>query len=679
MAFQGCRQPKREAEGRDTRSDPGIPILHVPTSRPRLSNPHRVPQSSRNRLWQPASSQATIYLRDNATGTYLPLVTEANTALGTQFGGKVHFVSGTPDLSHVVISSEVALLGPGSAPGLYEWQAGELQLVSILPNGSPASGQIELGAANLPANAISQDGARVIWTTVESEHLGHLYMRDTNTGETIRLDAAQGVGEPKGVGMARFQTASSDGSRVFFTDVKRLTQDSSAEESPARPDLYECEIVVKTGKPGCQLTDLTADQNPGEHANVQGMLFGTGRSGTSTYFVAQGVLATNQNGNGETATSGKDNLYATHLEEGVWTTTFVAILSSNDAPEWEGAGHSDAAFLTARVSPDGRYLAFMSAASPTGYDNVDASPQAQGARDEEVYLYDSGTSSLICASCNPSGSRPRGVVDAEGVGEGLGRLVDRRKVWVGHWLAGSVPGWTAQNLTSALFQSRFLSDNGRLYFNSPDSLVSQASNGKENVYEYEPVGVGSCESPTGGCVALLSSGKSSRESAFIEATPDGSNVFFVTVAQLLPQDTDTAYDIYDARECTPSAPCQALPSPVTTGCGSPDACRPAAPSVQASVEPGGTATFTGPGNIVQVSASPQQGREGVKANARPATRTQKLAKALKACRKEHNRRKRAECERRARKRYGARHAGRRSKRRARRPAVRGRSSGRSRQ
>ena len=125
-----------------------------------------------------------------------------------------------------------------------------------------------------------------------------------------------------------------------------------------------------------------------------------------------------------------------------------------------------------------------------------------------------------------------GVLDTEESGEGLGLLVDRRKVWIGHWLAGNIPGWTAQNLASALFQSRYLSDNGRLFFNSPDDLVPQASNHKEDVYEYEPAGVGSCESPTGGCVSLISSGSSGKESAFLEATPSGNDVFFLTAAQL---------------------------------------------------------------------------------------------------------------------------------------------------
>ena len=69
-------------------------------------------------------TQATIYLRDDATGAYLPLVTEANVAPGTVFGGQIHFVSATPNLSDAVIASQVALTGPASAPGLYEWAGG---------------------------------------------------------------------------------------------------------------------------------------------------------------------------------------------------------------------------------------------------------------------------------------------------------------------------------------------------------------------------------------------------------------------------------------------------------------------------------------------------------------------------------------------------------------------------
>ena len=606
----------------------------------------------------PGVTKKTMYVRDNATGAYLPLVTEANVAPGTGFGDQVNFVSATPDLSHVILSSGVALTGSSSGPGLYEWAQGKLQFVSVLPSGVPAH-EPELGYYHVAANAVSSDGSRVIWTTFEEGlHRGHLYMRDTASGETIQLDAAQGVAEPGGVGVAQFQSASSDGSRVFFTDKQRLTADSTAEpgaENAGKADLYECEILEEHGKLACKLSDLTVDHTAGGHAAVQGFLFGAGEDGSTVYLVAQGVLASNENGSGEGAEPGGENLYELHDAGTEWSRTFIAVLSSEDKAEWgEGVIPGDTAFLTARVSPNGRYLAFMSAASPTGYDNEDATSKHVGERlDEEVYLYDSSSASLTCVSCDPTGARPVGVFDTVESGEGLGLLVDRRGVWLGHWLAGNIPGWTAQSIVSALYQSRYLSNEGRLFFNSPDDLVAQASNHKEDVYEYGPAGVGSCESSSGGCVALISSGSSAEESAFLEATPSGNDVFFLTAAKLLPQDTDTAFDVYDARVCTQESPCLTPPPPPPAGCSTADACRPAPPPQQAPVGPSGSAAFSGAGNIVQPLAAAQEVK-GVKASAKPLTRAQKLADALKACRKQHShsRKKRKACEAHSRKLYG---------------------------
>jgi hypothetical protein len=609
----------------------------------------------------PGVTQATMYLRDNAIGTYLPLVTNSNVAPGTTFGTQVHFLSATADLSHVVISSAVALTGPGSGAGLYEWSAGKLQLVSLLPDGTTPAKAAELGfSGRILTHAISSDGSRVVWTNKEdlSTRGGHLYMRDTIRGQTLRLDVAQGVAEPAGAGVAQFQGASSDGAGVFFTDKQRLTADSTAEpgQGTGKPDLYECVIIEEAGQLACRLKDLTVDHNEGEHAAVQGLVLGTSEDVTSTFLVAQGVLASNQNGNGEAATSGKNNLYALHFDGSQWTTTFIATLSSEDSAEWEGNKIANSAYLTARTSPNGRYLAFMSSASITGYDNVDASPEAKGARDQEVFLYDSQAASLRCVSCNPSGARPKGVLDQNESGEGLGLLVDRRKIWLGHYLAGNIPGWTAQSLTSALFQSRYLSDEGRLYFNSPDSLVPAVSRHAENVYEYEPSGVGNCESSSGGCVSLLTPGTSEKESAFIEATPDASSVFFASESQLLPQDTDSAFDIYDARECSSGSPCLTIPTPPPGGCTEAETCRPASPPQSIPGGPGGSATFSGPGNATAPAAKGQvQGVKGANPTAKPKplTRAQRLTNALKACKKQHQAKKRKSCEAHARKLYGA--------------------------
>jgi hypothetical protein len=196
-----------------------------------------------------------------------------------------------------------------------------------------------------------------------------------------------------------------------------------------------------------------------------------------------------------------------------------------------------------------------------------------------------------------------------------------------------------------------------LFFNSPDYLVPQAKSGKEAVYEYEPSGVGSCQSSTGGCVSLISSGTSRREAAFLEATPSGNDVFFLTAAQLLPEDTDTAYDIYDARVCTQVSPCLTPSAPPGPGCSETDACRPAEPGVAGSLTAAGSATTTGQGDAAPQSTgmgATLGNRSTNKPQPKPLTRAEQLARALRACKQIKRKRPRARCEAQARKRWGAR-------------------------
>jgi hypothetical protein len=184
---------------------------------------------------------------------------------------------------------------------------------------------------------------------------------------------------------------------------------------------------------------------------------------------------------------------------------------------------------------------------------------------------------------------------------------------------------------------------------------------------------------SGGCVALLSGGASDKESAFIEATPDGTSVFFVTAERLSRQDTDTAYDIYDARECTTGSPCLSAPPSPPLPCAETQACRPAEPTKPLPGGPAGTATFKGPGNTIS-QPPPAQARHGVEAKRivkRSLTRAQKLARALQGCRKRyhHVRRKREGCERAARRRY-RKSGGHQSGSAKPRTAVRSKGSGR---
>jgi DNA-binding beta-propeller fold protein YncE len=653
------------------------------------------------------------------TPGFLPLITAANVAPGTEFGGTalsgqsveltVAPLDATPDLTHVIITSSKALLGEGSAAGLYEWSGGQLHFVSVLPGAEGPATDPELGfgagqrAHQVGTNfrhAISDDGSRVVWTNAGSssseggfDGLGHLYLRDMSKGETLQLDAPEaGIAEAP-FGRAMFQTASADGSKVFFTDTEQLTADSSAgqeiEGEVARPDLYECEIEVEAGKLKCKLSDLTADQTPGESAAVQGVVLGASDDGSSVYLVANGVLTTTPNARGETAAPGACtrkaqappppgttcNLYLLHNDGSKWTTTFIARLSSEDAPVWHNPNLTALLLIdtAARVSPNGGYLAFMSNRRLTGYDNTDVNEETGRHADEEVFLYSAETNEVKCVSCDPTGARPRGVADVSIAGEGAGLVADREELWVtennpgiAHWLAGNIPGWTPLFINGAIRQSRYLSDQGRLFFNAASSIVpearghtrsetiekKQASVGVTKVYEFEQNGQGSC-TDAGGCVALISEPASDRESAFMDASASGDDVFFLTASPLLPEDQDSAFDVYDARVCGSS--CLPTIPPPPPKCTETNTCRPGefpAPSFG----PPASSNLSTPGNLTGTTKPPP-----APPSTPTLTRAQKLAKALKACRKKPHktkaqRRRRAKCVAKARKAYGARSA-----------------------
>jgi len=303
-----------------------------------------------------------------------------------------------------------------------------------------------------------------------------------------------------------FWDAATDGSRALYT-VGDLNSGASLFE-------YDAEASKSTLLAG----------------KVRGLL-GMSADASRVYLVSKEALAAG-------ATAGELNLY---LREAGGGFRFVAALA--DAPALESA-LPYAFSLTpnlhlAQVSPDGQHVAFMTAGSPTGFDNTDA---VSGEADEEVYLYDAsaegGAGKLLCVSCNPSGVRPTGAQLLNGL--------------------NGTPGlWAAAQITPAEFQlyaPRVLSaSGGRLFFESLEALVARDTNGVQDVYEWEAPGEGSCteEDPTfnalnGGCVSLISSGQSATDTQFVDASADGTDVFIRTGASLLPQDPGLV-DIYDAR------------------------------------------------------------------------------------------------------------------------------------
>ncbi len=683
----------------------------------------------------PEASEQTTYLRsdfengdpeDVCTSTaghscYQPLVTgcpappgvcpqsvreHANVPPGTSFGETgacpgpagnrklfcgPEFVGASPDAKHFILSSRAALSRtPIEVNGLYEWSQGSLALVSVLPANEAkqpgeAARNASLGYAYVAArHAVSDDGSRVIWEAEQISGQAHLYMRDMATGQTVRLDAVQG-GSGSGGLHPRFQTAAGDGSKVYFTDTQRLTEHAGAEvgSEGEKYDLYECEMVEEAGQLACRLSDLTplVGEQP---AFVQGAVVGSSVDGSWVYFVADGVLENNgvpvpgavHGSCNQTVTATSPgtqcNLYARH--DGI--TRLVAVISGADFPDWADDAGEQLGRLTARVSPNGRWLAFMSQRELTGYDNHDA---LSGQPDEEAYLYNGESEHLVCVSCQPTGARPTGQEYSPG-GENM-PLVGEFNKWEGtSWLAADLPAWTIYGFgIDARYQSRYLSNSGRMFFNSRDALVPQDSNGAWDVYEYDPEGVPaesahSCSSAStsgsevfrparayqveghsgvepAGCVGLISSGTSSGESAFMDASETGGDVFFVTTSQLVPQDVDNAYDVYDAHECTSESPCFPTPAAQPPECTTADACR-AAPQPQPSLYgPPPSATFNGVGNL-----TPEAGKPAAKKQTAAQLRAAKLKQALKQCRKDKKKGRRKSCEKAAHAKYGAKTA-----------------------
>ena len=436
----------------------------------------------------PRASERTIYLRDDQPllpgvgeqmvydeaeqeaarpeheAGYMPLVTDCPPE-GEKCGKSIEFVGATDDASHIVIRSRTVPLtadtpsgNPISAGGLYEWTSGEplgeqLQLVSVLPEGDPAGEQAsraDLGNTNgnNARNAISSNGSRVTWSYEESYEgetaRPHLFMRDVQNEQTVRLDAIDGGSTGEGRG-AQFQFANNDGSKVFFTDEEPLTLGSTAKADV--PELYECEIVEEVGKLKCQLRDLTVSTATGhetEGADVLGVVSAGESEDSYVYVVANGVLTNTANGNGEKAAPGNCggeginppeamcNLYMLSYEEASkqWETVFIAALSGEDRPDWLGV-RGDLQKVTSRVSPDGRVLGVHVRAQALPAITTKMLPV--GNRTRRSISTDRVSGRLVCVSCNPSGERPVGVLDTGSAKGGAGLLVDGGQIiWEGN-------------------------------------------------------------------------------------------------------------------------------------------------------------------------------------------------------------------------------------------------------
>src|SRR4029077_6836800 len=97
-------------------------------------------------------------------------------------------------------------------------------------------------------------------------------------------------------------------------------------------------------------------------------------------------------------------------------------------------------------------------------------------------------------------------------------------------------------------------DGQRALFQSAEPLVVGDTDGLQDVYEWEAPGKGTCteqsaafQSPAGGCIYLISGGRSATDDYLYGMSTDGSDIVFLSGDVLNFEDPDGTPSLYDAR------------------------------------------------------------------------------------------------------------------------------------
>lgn len=474
----------------------------------------------------------------------------------------------TPDFTHILFESRLNLVpeASGGLIKLYEWDHGAVRLAGILPGGGMAPASIAgtgARASNYTLRTMSDDGRRIFFTDNSStgNRTGDVYMR-VDHATTVQLNASERTDcadqdpctgdpapDPNGPGPARFETASTQGTTVFFTSSEALT-DSDKNDGP---DLYMYDATLSDGDPH-NLTQISLDSEGGDVAGATTGVLGASEDGSYVYFLHGSQLVS-----GGPSTDGHDGLYVWH--DGVLRQIGTLTGGALDQDVNSQGSSFTLASLGSRVSPDGTHVLFTSHTGDglTGYDQ--SSPNCDTPGCSELYLYDYGSESLTCASCNPTGA-PATTDAAFTMRTAIGAAQP------------------ASHLGHAL------SDDGRyVFFTTAERLVPEDRNGKLDVYEYDSAA---------GQVHLLSTGTDPSDSFFLDASANGHDVFFVTRERLVGWDKDPAYDLYDARVGGGFPE----PPPTPTECDD-DVCQGALAGAPVAVKPLTSAFFSGNDNVKQ--------------------------------------------------------------------------------
>jgi hypothetical protein len=310
-----------------------------------------------------------LYIRDTRNGSYTFVAGSLHPqgfGVFAEVSQTNPYLGGTKDFSSIVFSSDVPLTSDALAGnlGIYRWSAAGLELISRLPDGSPAPGVRGLPYNDLVQTA-SNGGARVIFSVVAGSPQDGVYLWED--GHTRALSVSHRAGDPNTVVPALGQGISQDGRYVTFTvpGADPLTQDAQ----PVTDNIYRLDLAgggsgtleLVVNGPGVGVVRVSPD---GSHVYF---------AGQPTPSDAAGWWVWSEDGY--------------HFVSPPPTTNYLRF-----------------------VSPNGKYLAFQTTDQLTSYDNHSnnagrsCDPAAPGcfAR-AEIYLYDAVNHELSCPSCPQDG------------------------------------------------------------------------------------------------------------------------------------------------------------------------------------------------------------------------------------------------------------------------------------
>lgn len=522
---------------------------------------------------------------------------EEYTSAGTSAGAGVSILGMTPDASVVYFSYEKHLLPKDenrAGWGIYESRLGVVSEVGVLPDGSvpnggalPAASAASMGSGESRLlidpdsldNQISEDGRRLFFVAA-----GQLYVHELAADESERTVLVSASQIPGHTG-----EASADGTTLFENRTRGFEHDEFG--TRGNPPTY-----AYASPDGSHVIFQSVDQLTAQAPADGSLKVYDFDVDTETLEYLPGVNL------GGVVTSAKDG------------SSFLFVDGMNASPElklWtEGPGGGNVRSLV--QLPAGGFVGpgrSVAGGSVIVFQAQGPVPGIANSADEQIYRYDVRSDGLTCVSCPPAGVLRSGnayLSVQDQYGAGLGEVNESRGV---------------------------SSDGQRIFFATPDALVSRDVNGDFDTYEWE-----------NGNVFLISSGTGTNYSPFLDNSESGGDVFFATSDELVQGDTDQSFDVYDARVPRPgdNPPPQAVPC---TG----DVCQ-GPPSVVQLLGAPPSATFSGAGNLIAEPTARYPSGSTVSGRAR------KLAVALRVCRKRKLKSGRIACEKRERKRYAAKGA-----------------------